>query len=229
MQKRRSGAFLKWRFLALAVGALLSLSVAGEAAPLAASPVQAEASPSASVVHAKPATTIRRYAPFEGGRIAAGIKVVRTVSGSCSAPSSEDPRNDAYQCLSGHNLGDPCFADKAAALNYVLCPLLPPATVVRMNLTQPLPRNSAPARATGDPWAVQTAEGAWCYRYVGQRLPVLQFTVSYACIRPKTLWGFLLDEPRRGTIWTALFAPGLKTVNRPPGSYRRVDLASAWW
>jgi hypothetical protein len=175
----------------------------------------------------KSATTIHRYTPFAGDKIAAGVKVARTVSGSCQAPSSEDRRNDAYRCVLGNGIHDPCFADKTAALTYVLCPLYwPQAKVLRINLTQPLPHNSSPARASGYPWAVQTAEGAWCVLYVGPRHPVLQFTISYLCLSPE---GFLLEKPRRGTTWTTLFAPGYKVVNRPPGSYRRVNLASAWW
>jgi hypothetical protein len=195
----------RW-MLAVVVGAALWLTLA----------------PSAST-HVSVRTAIRRYEPFAGGRIAPGVKVERTVSGSCAAPSSEDRRSDAYRCIVGNVLGDPCFADKA--VNYVLCPSRPQARVLRINLTQLLPHNSLPARATGYPWTVQTSEGAWCVRYVGPRYPVLQFTISYLCLSP---YGYLLNEPRRGTTWTAIYAPGLKVVNRPPGSYRRVDLASVW-
>jgi hypothetical protein len=177
--------------------------------------------------HTTSATAIHRYAPFSNGKIAPGVKVARTVSGSCSTASIEDRRNDAYRCDIGNVIHDPCFADKTAATKYVLCPLYwPLAKVLRINLTQPLPHNSSPTRATGYPWAVQTAIGAWCLLYVGPRYPVLQFTISYLCLSPE---GLLLDKPHRGTVWTALFAPGYKAVNRPPGSYRRVDLASAWW
>jgi hypothetical protein len=198
---------------------LLAVAFAAAAAVVAA--------PAVAYKHTKSATRIHRYAPFSGGEIAPGVKVARTVSGSCSTPSTEDRRNDAYRCIIGNVVHDPCFADKTGTPKYVLCPLYwPLAKVLRINLTQPLPRNSSPTRAAGYPWAVQTATGAWCVLYTGPRYPVLQFTISYLCLSPE---GFLLDKPHRGTTWTALFAPGYKAVDRPPGSYRLVDLASAWW
>lgn len=169
-------------------------------------------------------TVFHRYAPFAGPRVATDVKVARTVSGTCSAPSGTDRRSDAYLCVARNLVYDPCFAATKARLNYVLCPLYTPESkVLRINLTLPLPSNPTIARRGDDPWAIRTAGGTWCKLYTGQTYRVLGMPVSYLCSA-----GYILREPRRGATWTALFAPGYKAVDRPPGSYHRVRLAAAW-
>lgn len=170
------------------------------------------------------ATAIHRYTPFVGGRIAPGVTVARTVSGSCAAPSSADTTTNAYRCTVRSLIYDPCFVDKTRAPSYVLCPLYTPhSKVLRIKLNRPLSSNLAPTSA-GDPWALQTTGGTWCKRYTGPSYRVLGKPITYLCRA-----GYILEEPQRGSTWTALFAPGYKTVNRPRDSYRRVNLASAWW
>jgi hypothetical protein len=107
------------------------------------------------------ATTIHLYAPFNGGGIAAGVRIARSASGYCWTSSLADARGDAYRCFVGNFIHDPCFADQTGFAHYVLCPLYSPgAKVLRINLTKKLPSNPVGGDPTRDrPWAIRTSSG----------------------------------------------------------------------
>lgn len=86
-------------------------------------------------------TRIVVYTPFTiDGQLAHGIKVTRTISGSCWTGSETSQRSDAWRCMSGNATYDPCFSGPTT---WVACPS--GTGVIRMNLSKQLPRSN------GDP------------------------------------------------------------------------------
>src|SRR5438045_3515319 len=83
-------------------------------------------------------TKVVVYSPFTiNGTLAKGVKVIRTVSGSCWEGSIVSERSDAWRCMSGNEIFDPCYSGNT---KWVAC--LRSALgdrVVRFVLTKPLP------------------------------------------------------------------------------------------
>ncbi|MGC9974987.1 MAG: hypothetical protein ABSC36_06335 [Gaiellaceae bacterium] len=168
-------------------------------------------------------TSIHLYTPFDSVSVAAGIRIMRTVSGYCWSSSFADVRNDAFRCFVGNEIYDPCFAAQYGSAHYVLCPLYTPdAKVLRIDLARKLPPNSASGDPTRyPPWAVQTISGKWCTIITGASGYIAGMRVEYGCIGG----GILLGNPRRATkTWTIFYASSYKA-----SQYQLVMLRSAWW
>lgn len=86
---------------------------------------------------------------------AAGMKG-NTVKGSCWTSSIASTRSDAFRCMIGNSIMDPCFKLSAKA---VACPQNVAAnTGVIINLTKPLPQ--ANPKSAAKPWRFQVAGGS---------------------------------------------------------------------
>jgi hypothetical protein len=169
------------------------------------------------------ATTVHLYAPFDGGSVAAGVRVARAASGYCWTTSSADARADAFRCFVGNDIYDPCFAGQTAPHRFVLCPLYSPSSkVLRIDLTRHLPSSRAtrnPMRYP--PWAVQLANGRWCTAFTGATGKIAGLGIHYGC----TGGAVLLGNPRRGTgTWTMFSARSLRSR-----SVTAVRVRAAWW
>jgi hypothetical protein len=185
----------------------------------------------ASAVHGAPlrhdrrtGTSIHLYSPFAAAGPAAGVHIARSAAGSCWTSSLADPRSDAWRCLVGNYIHDPCFSNEINPTDYVLCPQYTPGDrLLRINLTKTLPRSS---NTSGDPtryppWAVQTTGGKWCTILTGATGLIAGMRINYGCAGR----GYLLGNPRRQTaIWTIFYA-----ARYDSNQLMRVPLASAWW
>lgn len=81
----------------------------------------------------------------------------RSVSGYCWTGSIAADRSDAWRCLSGHWIYDPCFSSSAAP-GIVLCPNMQVTSDVEIRLTRPLPsaqRDTATASIHSIPWLIE--------------------------------------------------------------------------
>jgi hypothetical protein len=169
-------------------------------------------------------TSIRLFAPFNGGSVAAGIQIGRTAPGYCWTTSIADARGDAFRCFVGNEIYDPCFADQTNFAHYVLCPLngIPGTKVLRINLTKKLPPNSASGDPTRyPPWAVRIKSGKWCVILTGATGFLAGMRVSYGCSGA----GVLIGNPRGKTkTWTVFYASNYKA-----SQFQTVALRSAWW
>jgi len=179
---------------------------------------------SASSAAARGGTSIHLYMPFDGGAIASGVRVDRRAKGSCWTTSLSDARGDAFRCLVGNDIYDPCFARPPdGTATFVLCPLFTPgAAVLRLNLTKKLPpgsRSDDPTRYP--PWAVQTEAGAWCTLVTGATGTIEGLQISYGCAGGASLLG---DLKRSAGGWTVFFAANSRETRTP-----LVALRSAWW
>lgn len=95
----------------------------------------------------------------------------KSVSGYCWTGSIAADRSDAWRCLSGHWIYDPCFSSPAAP-RIVLCPNMHLTSDVKIRLTRPLPgaqKDRGTASIHSIPWLIeldvpssQVAGGVFC-------------------------------------------------------------------
>jgi hypothetical protein len=86
---------------------------------------------------------------------AAGMKG-KAVSGSCWTSSIASTRSDAFRCMIGNSIMDPCFRVSSKVVN---CPQnIAANTGTVINLTKPLPQPNAKSAAR--PWTFQIAGGS---------------------------------------------------------------------
>ncbi|MGH2461222.1 MAG: hypothetical protein ACRDIY_20380 [Chloroflexota bacterium] len=121
------------------------------------------------------------------------------VSGKCFVSSLAATRADAYRCIAGNLLMDPCFTipGNSAAVLCVRDPL-DRNTFVQMNLTEPLPSPEPPPLRT-HPWFLQLADGTVCSFFTGASGVINGQRINYGC---SDGW-VIVGEPTPGPAWTA--------------------------
>jgi len=175
------------------VVALLALAVC--ASPAAAAPQRTDA---------------RIYRAFTAtGRPT--IRITRTVRGECFAGSSAIVRRDAWRCVAGRYIDDPCFSSVRAP-GFVLCP---PAAWnrfgTRINLITPLPTPSGHRRTpstSGIPWGIRTVSGLRCEPITAGGFLVGRLRSNFSCPRRQLLWGAPM---RRFSPWR-IFVAGFNAI-----------------
>jgi hypothetical protein len=153
-------------------------------------------------------TSVHIYAPYsaEGKLI---VPVSKTSAGSCFTGSIISQRPDAWRCMEGNELQDPCFA---AVLNShsVACPENGPWTgkVIVITLAQGLPSSGANILRDNNPnkspltdpaWAIELVSGAHCIFLAGTSNIVAGLRENYDCTGGLALFG---NESRRSEPWT---------------------------
>ena len=134
-------------------------------------------------------TTTEMFAPWTTeGTLAPGIQVVANLEdGSCSAESIADGANqNAWQCSSGNDVYDPCFAPpNETNVTQVACAQTPLSGVDVLTLVQALPSSStgtsADTGSTPAPWFMQLANGDTCGRTTVTAPSAGSPSLSYAC------------------------------------------------
>ncbi|HUA45797.1 MAG TPA: hypothetical protein VMA77_11245 [Solirubrobacteraceae bacterium] len=165
------------------------------------------------------------YSPFAAsGQPAA--HVVSTVRGHCWTGSLAVNHQDAWRCLSGNFIYDPCFSSAAAA-GIVLCPASGPwgSSAIEIKLTQRLPSkfgNKGGPSTSGVPWALVTLAGWKCKLATGATTVIDGERQNYFCTGTKdALWG---APSRASEPWRIYAAP-----NGATKLSRRVEIKSAWF
>jgi hypothetical protein len=173
--------------------------------------------------HAGAATKQERWIAVRAGRPAAGVHVIQRGRGYCFTGSLADPRTDAWRCLLGNEIQDPCFSGGSG---FVVCPDGTPDSrdALRLQLTKPLPHSRA--NPPGDPtrkapWVIVTAGGAYCYRMTGARDIAAGRALTYECAGAAALAG---SPNRMQQTWTI----GL-LATAAAKRYVTTVIASAWW
>lgn len=145
------------------------------------------------------------------------------VSGSCFTSSLAATRSDAYRCMAGNVIYDPCFTIPGNA-NAVLCVRDPldSTTNVLMNLTKPLPAPE-PVPSQTHPWFLQMADGTICNFFTGATGGVNGERINYGCSDGYVVVGL----PKTDTVWT------VQQVQLAPNSLNvqksfTVDIATAF-
>ena len=157
----------------------------------------------ANVAHV-PQTEVHIYAPFSPTE-APLVAVGRTISGDCWTSSDAANRSDAWRCMAGNYIYDPCFAANHAA-HFVLCAQDGPwGKLIRMNLTHELPttESSSPERPpTAEPaWALELTDGAHCVLLEGAGNVLANLRENYKCSDGIILYGTANHTSQPWTIF----------------------------
>jgi hypothetical protein len=187
------GAWFSRAGLAAALAA--ALAVTGASLPGAAA---------RSDVSAAVRTQTHIYEAFTASGKAA-IGVSETVHGYCYIGSLAAARDDAWRCISGDYLYDPCFSSHKAK-GIVLCLGAPwQRSGVEIKLTKPLPKPYAGNPSTsGLPWGIETAAGLKCVMATGGTTAIRGVRANYGCTSNEWLWG---SPSRKSQPWTIYIAP----------------------
>lgn len=164
-----------------------------------------------------PRTTVRRFVPYtSSGAPVAGVTARR--SGSCFTASVVVSRPNAYRCLAGNALLDPCFATSRSS-TILACFSAPWSTVTRLRLTKPLASSVANPNPThvNMPWALQLSGGVRCVAGSGTATVKQGVAMTYACAGGGTAGLVRSVRAQRGPV-RALYAPSGKTARRVPVS-----------
>jgi hypothetical protein len=136
----------------------------------------------------------------------AAIHITKTVDGYCYIGSLAAVRDDAWRCISGNDLYDPCFSSHKAK-GIVLCVGLPwQRSGVEIKLTKPLPKPYAGKPSTsGLPWGIETTAGLKCVFATGGTTAIGGVRANYGCTTSNEwLWG---SPSRKTQPWTIYIAP----------------------
>lgn len=129
---------------------------------------------------------------------------VQSKPGHCFAPSLTVDRSDAWRCVVGNFIFDPCFSSPQAH-GVVICPDREVTSGIRIQLTRSLPRqtNQGSPSLANRPWDIELANGKHCLLASGASNVIGGVRLNYFCDPGTTygLWGY----PDRSTQpWTIL-------------------------
>jgi len=120
-------------------------------------------------------TSVINYVPLSLGR---GMW-----EGSCWTGSIAVARPDAWRCMAGNRILDPCFASNGA--RYAVCEPNPVTgdPGIRLKLTEPLPQVYVPPwpKTRDSAWLVELADGTTCRPVTGASWEVQGKYVSFYC------------------------------------------------
>lgn len=171
------------------------------------------------------AARIRTQATIFRAFNAAGTPTLRVQSrsGYCFTGSLAINRSDAWRCLVGNFLYDPCFSS-ARARGVVICPNRQVNGGIRIRLTRALPgrfANRGSPSLSRRPWNIQLVNGTRCVYTSGATDVSRGVRLNYVCgdNNPRYLWGV---PNRRVQPWTIRSAPFM------PQRFRQRLIRRAW-
>jgi hypothetical protein len=169
-------------------------------------------------------TAVKLITPFQAGSLGPGFQVTSRGSGQCfSTAVASAARPDAWRCMIGNAIHDPCFQNIMGDPNQLACPEVPWNTnVTLLTLTSQLPTEQRKEMALKDtlPWALELANGQRCTLFTGATAPIAGMRINYGCPG-----GFIVvgDIDRSQPLWRA-FSQGEKSL-----SLDLTDIAVAWY
>ena len=141
------------------------------------------------------------FQPWIGsGHISSDNHIASTVKGSCWEGSIVSTRSDAFRCIEGDVILDPCFANPYDGYlsGMVACPIPSPDSITLINLTKRLPRISAASAGSRNVWLIILANGERCFRASEMFITPGGLRNNYKC-RTGDLYGNLQHT---GHTWT---------------------------
>lgn len=156
-----------------------------------------------AVAATAPKTTAVVYNPWSSTDLKHGFTVVARVKGSCWTNALTTDRPDAWRCMVGNDIYDPCFAGSSHSV--VACAGDPfNKRVLLVTLTKPLPHGSDPTtrwlQPKGEPWGVQLTNGEKCSFATGATDVAQGMRMNYECKGNDFIVGF---PNRSEPVWTA--------------------------
>jgi len=158
------------------------------------------------------------------GTLNSRFHVGSTASGYCWTDSLATGAADAYRCMQGNSIHDPCFAAGPHSTS-VACFLDPWHPVTILRLTKPLPTHGEP-HGRVLPWAIDTTDGRRCTFLTGATAPMGGERINYGC----TDHSYLIGAPdERHPLWTIrsakTYKPDLPGHPTPITSFPLVNIA----
>lgn len=193
-----------WRII---VATLLSVALAAAAFGPTSSTAHARGAANALSIVAPTKVIIFHPKGFKGGPVA----------GNCGMGESLAlNRSDAWRCIVGNEIYDPCFS-KTAHAKWVICDAAPGKPLgIKVTLSAPLPTH---AKAQDkQPWLLTLGDGVTCGFVTGGTFGVGGQRANYAC-SVKTDW--IIGSPVPGKVWYAVRAR-MRTdtgVNEPAAAH----------
>ena len=170
-----------------------------------------------AAVAASGTTRVVLYTPYGiDGRLQSGFTATSAVQGSCWTSSLSSTRPDAWRCMIGNFIHDPCFSDSAKT--QVACPSDPfEKAVLIIDLDKALPAHSGSSGQS--PWAVRLANGTICSFITGATGVVAGMRLNYGCTDKGWVLG---DVDRSSQPWRVFY-----TRNIQSGDYVQIDVSEA--
>ncbi len=171
-------------------------------------------------------TEVRLFLPFNFGGVGVGLAVVDRVSGECFAGSLASPgRPDAWRCMAGNRILDPCYQGFDAGQLRLACPRSPwsaDATLLTPTAEPPQGEANRLSLAMALPWALELADGSRCTLLTGATSVAAGMRVNYGC---EGGGRFVVGEPDRSQPRWRVF---LWSPDRGIAA-RQVGVVVAWW
>jgi hypothetical protein len=126
--------------------------------------------------------------------------VIQETEGHCWVGALTTMRPDAWRCMEGNLIRDPCFSESDMDA-FVICPTGHPQdmTGVKMNLTEPLPLSYGHDQEDRSyAWVLELADGATCGFITGATGVIDGERVNYMCSDGWWIVGF----PEIDAVWT---------------------------
>jgi hypothetical protein len=117
--------------------------------------------------------------------------------GYCWTASLATDAADAYRCMAGNAIHDPCFAASVHART-VACFIDPWHAVTLLTLSRRLPAHG-PTTHDALPWAIETTDGRRCVFLTGATAPMGGERINYGCVGGSYLVG---SPDRSAPLWT---------------------------
>lgn len=134
--------------------------------------------------------------------LSSNVRVISRVTGYCWRHSNVTNRPDAYRCVYGNVLPDPCISNpyEGSESRQVACAYPDPSSVVLISLTKPLPGSSGIVKALSAPWFLVLDDGEKCMAFSGGTTPVAGLSEHYSCGNAG-LYGDIRDTGPKWTIF----------------------------
>jgi hypothetical protein len=162
-------------------------------------------------------TRVVLYAPYgiDGG-LRPGFTTTSSVHGSCWSSSASSTRPDAWRCMTGNLIHDPCFSNPAKT--QVACPSDPFAKAIMViDLDKALPARHGSSGPS--PWALRLANGAKCSIVTGATGVVAGMRLNYGCDNKGWVLG---DVDQSSQPWRVFFTPEFRSAD-----YVQIDISEA--
>lgn len=154
---------------------------------------------SASVFAVATAATVTKVVVLKpltpSGTLSPGFHSTGTVSGKCWTRSLASTRSNAWRCMAGNEIQDPCFVvrGRAACVSDAR-----KRQVLMMKLTQLLPKEAV-EKIAAQPWIIELSNGGICNYATGASSVTNGMRWNYAC----SSGGWALGNPNRSKpLWT---------------------------
>jgi hypothetical protein len=197
---------------------------------VALSVVLAGSAPLATAAPPHPQTQVRIVTLFDGhGRLNPGRRLLSFATGTCGSGSIAAERANAWRCIAGNALMDPCFVDPSGRFPLLLCLPAPWATsAVLFRLTAPLPRQDANQGAPGGPlpWSLLLSTGDRCTLITGATTILGNLRLSYGCAATASVYG---EVNRTHQPWTVLLWRGPGPTPQRVSQLSRVAVQVVWY